>query len=276
MLLQREGKEEEPGQVSAPVAEQAPGLDPEQAQAPEAEQALAVGPQEEQSPEGERMEAGPEEDVIPEEEKEAQQVPVGLGKIKIERPKIEYYDVTGTSVREVADQLLKNDEWYEYEYKYALKVENGVVVEVNVLVIPTIKLPRWEGPTWQQSSDRDKSEWLKMLAAMDIDPSLKIEEDSALPGLWLDPDWETAPKSVKGEWREMLQAMQKEEEGYADILMRHAIVLQQRMYGQPESQVKSIFDQFLKDLKKEREKYDRQMEFGKRKRISLEASAMVQ
>jgi predicted secreted Zn-dependent protease len=218
----------------------------------------------------------PEEKKPPAADKDAKKAPVSVGQIKIERPKIEYYDVTGSSLAEVSKQLLKSDEWYEHEYDYDIKAKDGVVAEVDITVTTTIKLPRWQGPGWAQASDRDKVEWLRMLTAMEVDPNAKFEKDSGIPAMWLDPNWESVPETIKGEWRAMLQLMQRDEKGYPDTVRRHAMVFQQRLFGRPEGQVKSIADQFLKDLKVEREKYDRQIKFGENKKISLETSAMVQ
>jgi predicted secreted Zn-dependent protease len=211
----------------------------------------------------------------PEKDESVEKAPVTVGQISIERPKIEYYDVSGNTLLDASKQVLKSGEWYEYEYEYATKSEKGVVAQVDVTVTPTLRLPRWRGIGWEQASDREKAEWMRLLSVMEVPPA-KFEDETELPTVWLDPNWEAVPDTVKGEWRAMLLSMQGEEEGYADVIHRRALVLQQRMLGRPDGQAKEIFDQFLKDLKVEREKYDRQTKFGEKKKISLEASAMVQ
>jgi hypothetical protein len=211
----------------------------------------------------------------PEKDESVEKEPVTLGQITIERPKIEYYDVSGNTLLDVSKQVLEGGQWYEYEYDYDTKSKKGVVTQVDVTVSPTLRLPRWKGAGWEQAADREKTEWLHLLSVMEVDPD-KFEEETELPTVWLDPNWEDVSDSVKGEWRAMLQSMQGEENGYADVIHRRALVLQQRMLGRPEGQATGIFDQFLKDLKVEREKYDRQTKFGEKKEISLGASAMVQ
>jgi hypothetical protein len=211
----------------------------------------------------------------PERDESVEKAPVTVGQIKIERPKIEYYDVSGNTLRDVSKQVLEGGEWYEYEFDYDAKSEKGVVNQVDVTVSPTLRLPRWKGPGWEQASDREKIEWQRMLSVMEVPPE-KFEDETELPAVWLDPNWEVVPDTVKGEWRAMLQSMQGEEKGYIDVVHRRALVLQQRMLGRPDGQVTEIFDEFLKDLKVEREKYDRQTKFGVKKKVSLGASAMVQ
>jgi hypothetical protein len=211
----------------------------------------------------------------PETDEGVEKASVTVGQIKIEQPKIEYYDVSGNTLLDVSKQVLEGGEWYEYEYEYDAKSEKGVVTQVDVTVSPTLRLPRWRGPGWEQASDREKVEWQRLLSVMEVS-SEKFEHETELPTVWLDPNWEAVPDTVKGEWRAMLQSMQGEEKGHIDVIHRRALVLQQRMLGRPEGQGNEILDQFLKDLKVEREKYDRQTKFGEKKKISLEASAMVQ
>jgi predicted secreted Zn-dependent protease len=211
----------------------------------------------------------------PETGESVEKAPVPVGQIKIERPKVEYYDVSGSTLLDVTKQVLEGSEWYEYEYDYDVKSKKGTVTRVDVTVSPTLRLPRWRGPGWEQASDREKVEWQRLLSVMQVPPQ-KFEDETKLPAVWLDPNWEVIPDTVKGEWRAMLQSMQGEEKGHIDVIHRRALVLQQRMLGRPDRQANEIFDQFLKDLKVEREKYDRQTKFGVKKKISLEASAMVQ
>jgi hypothetical protein len=212
-----------------------------------------------------------------EDKEKAAKAPVELGEIKIEQPKVEYYEVSGSSLPEVAGQLLPPDQWYECEYRQTPQLEHGVVKQVDVEVTMTIRLPRWTGPGWEHATDRDKMAWLEMLQTVALDPEEEYEDVTTLPKKWLlGPGWEEAPQAVKGEWRAMLQALQTQEKSPLDIARRRAMVLQQRLINQPEKQVKAIADQFMKDLKIEQELYNRQMEFGQENEIALNATSMIQ
>ncbi len=208
------------------------------------------------------------------EQEKASKTRVEAGKVKVERPVIEYYDVGGSSLAEAARQLLKDGKWYEHEYKYVPKVVDGVVTRVDIIVTITLRLPRWTGQGWLEASPADKITWLTMLAQEQMAPET-FEEVIRLPGHWLGVDWKKAPDPLKGEWREMLQAMQKQEQGHVDVILRRALVLQQRMLKQPEKQVKAIFALFEQNLKVEREVYDRQTTFGQKSKISLGSNAML-
>ncbi len=211
-----------------------------------------------------------------EEGAKAAEAQVEAGEIKIEPPKIEYYDVTGFSLDEVSSQLHPPDQWYVYDYDYQPKIENEVVNQVDVEVTITLRLPRWTGPGWEQAPDFDRLRWLQTLGAMAPDQD-GYQDVTQLPGRWLlGADWEQAPDGVKGEWRAMLGALQTQEQGAIDIARRRATVLQQRLLKQPESEVKAVFDQFIQDLKVEQKTYNGQMEFGQEHKISLGANAMVQ
>jgi len=207
----------------------------------------------------------------------AAKAPVELGEIKIEQPKVEYYDVTGSSLLEVSRQLLPPGQWYEVEYHQTPKLEHGVVKQVDVEAAITIRLPRWIGSGWEHATDLDKMTWLDMLQSAEVELETDDEDVTPLPKKWLlGPAWEKAPDTVKGEWRAMLQALQTQEKSPLDIIRRRALVLQQRLINQPEKQVNAIADQFLKDLKTEQELYNRQTEFGRENKIALNASNMIQ
>lgn len=77
------------------------------------------------------------------------------------------------------------------------------------------------------------------------------------------------------ERRAMLQLMQRDEAGYADVVRRHAMLLQQRMFGKAEGQVKSIVDQFLKSLEVEREKFDCQIKFGEENKFRWKRAILM-
>ena len=211
-----------------------------------------------------------------EEQEKAAKTPVEVGEVKIEQPKIEYYEVTGESLIQVSQQILPPGEWYEVDYKPEPKLENGTVSQVDITVQITLKLPQWTGPGWEQATDLDKMTWLEMLETMMIDPDEADEEVTTLPQQWLlGPGWAQAPQAVKGEWQAMLQSLQSREQSPLDAVRRRALVLQQRLLKQPEQQIKTIVDQFMKEVKVEQEMYSRQLEFGQVQDISLGANTMV-
>ncbi|MEW5958054.1 MAG: hypothetical protein AB1801_10045 [Chloroflexota bacterium] len=212
-----------------------------------------------------------------EDQEKAAQAPVEVGEVKIEKPQIEYYEVTGAGLLEASQQVLPPGEWSEVEYQPKPKIEHGVVVRVDLTVKITLRLPRWAEPDWQHAADRDKLAWLEMLKTMALDPDEESEEVTALPQKWLlGPGWVQASPAVKGEWQAMLQSLQSREQNPLDLARRRALVLQQRLLKQPEQQVKPIVDQFMKDLKVEQEMYNRQLEFGRKQQVSLGTNALVQ
>lgn len=196
------------------------------------------------------------------------------GEIKVEEPEVEYYDVSGTSLEEVVEQLKPEDEWREYEYIYEPTVEDGVVTETDITVEITIHVPRWTGPGWDNALAGDKVEWMRILQSLDTKED-KHEEVTKLPPHWLGIEFDKAPDRVKGEIKALYQAMQVREEGIVDLARRRALVLQQRLLDQPESQIKAIFDRFLKDLEVELEAYEHQEELGKKQKISLADNVML-
>jgi hypothetical protein len=200
---------------------------------------------------------------------------VQVGLVKIERPKIEYYDVGGSSLREVSRQFLQDGKWYQYDYRYKLKMDQGVVTRVDIEVAITLRLPRWEGASWERAPENEKLAWLHMMSELDLQWD-KAEILTQLPQQWLGVDWTKAPETLKSEWRERLLDLQSQEEGHVDRAYRRALVLQQRLLRCPEKLVKAVFDRFVRDLKVEREAYDRQMRFGERKKVGLGANLLVQ
>jgi hypothetical protein len=200
--------------------------------------------------------------------------PVDAGLLKIEKPKIEEYEVQGNNLTNVSDQVLPPEKWYEYEYQYHPKVENGLVKQVDITIIPTIYLPRWEGPGWEDASAAEKTAWLEMLKTIVGDPD-KYEAMLQLPRQWVGLDFEQAPPSLKGPWQGMLQEMQNQEKNYMDIIRRRASVLQQKMLNQPVEQLKAIFDQFQEGIKIEDEAYGQLREFGKKQQVVLSNDELV-
>lgn len=200
--------------------------------------------------------------------------PVPVGQLKIEKPIIEEYEVSGNSLRDISNQLQPPDKWYEYDYQYDPKIENGVVIQVYVTVAITIHVPRWAGG-WDETPDEDKIAWLQMLPLL-TGESDEYEKMTELPQQWLGISWETAPEALKGEWLKILQEMQTQETGPIDIVRRRAIVLQQRLFKLPEEKTKEVFDRFQEDLKIEEAAYNEQREFGQAQKVTLDTEVLLQ
>jgi hypothetical protein len=198
---------------------------------------------------------------------------VETGQLKIEKPVIEEYEVNGNSLNEISKQLLSPEKWYEYEYQYKPKVENGQVTQVDITIIPTIRVPRWVGG-WDQASAENKVAWLKMLKVL-AGEGEKYEDMLQLLRQWLGINFEQAPPKLKGPWQGMLQERQSQEKSYMDILQRRALVLQQKMLNQPVEQLKTIFDLFQQSLKIEEAAYAQRRKFGQEQQITLSVNEMV-
>jgi predicted secreted Zn-dependent protease len=213
---------------------------------------------------------------VNEEEKVPNQ-PASLGKVVIERPIIQTYDVNGNSLDEVMVQVKTHKDWLRYEYEYDPKVKNGVVSEVDVTVKITIQQPRWVGTNLEHLTPTARSQWQEVLEFFQA-PEEKHETTTELPSMWLpDPGWKEAPDSIKNTWRGMLQAMQNHETSLFDIASRRSLVLQKLLLNQPENQTKAIFDKFITDQKKEDEQYAKQREPGKeQQKVSINPNDMVQ
>jgi hypothetical protein len=210
-----------------------------------------------------------------EQKQAAAKEPVEAGQIKIEKPKIEEYEVSGNSLAEIANQLLPPERWYEYEYQYNPKIENGLASQVDITVIPTIHVPRWVGPGWANLSDVDKTAWVEMLKNLGggLD---KYDDVSKLPPQLLGLDWKKAPEAIKGEWKGILQEIQRGEEKQIDIIRRRVMVLQKRLLHQPADQLKAILDQFQKDVTLEEAAYSKQRQFGREQKINLSTAELIQ
>ena len=211
-------------------------------------------------------------------EREAKTPPpqVKLGEIEIEKPKIEFYDVTGSNLHEVSEQLLTNGKWYEYQYEPRHQADKGTVNRVDVTVHITIHVPRWTGDGWESASLADKAEWLKLLQSLDVGGEKAATIVTELSSTWLGVDIEALPDALKGTWQGMMQEMQVHELGPLSTARRRALVLQRRLYGQPANLVKAIVEQFNRDLQVEERAYGQQMEMGQRKTISVGANILIQ
>jgi hypothetical protein len=208
-----------------------------------------------------------------EEDKSKSQVKVG--QIEIEKPEIEHYDVTGNTLREISGQLLPDGKWYEYRYEPVYKAENGTINRVDITVHVTIHVPRWTGDGWESASNADKAEWLRLLQSLEITTEKESVDATLLPRAWLGVEIDALDDQLKSTWKGMMQEMQAQELSPLSTARRRALVLQQRLYGQPESQFKAIVDRFNKDLEIEKEAYGKQMQMGERNEVSVGASALL-
>lgn len=208
-----------------------------------------------------------------EEDKAKSQVKVG--QIEIEKPEIEHYDVTGNSLREISEQLLPDGKWYEYEYEPVYKADKGLINRVDITVHVTVHVPRWTGDGWESASNADKVEWLRLLQSLEIKTEKESVDDTLLPRAWLGVEIDTLDDQLRSMWKGMMQEMQSQELSPLSTARRRALVLQQRLYGQPENLFKVIVDRFNKELKIEEQAYAQQMEMGQQKKVSVGASALL-
>jgi hypothetical protein len=213
-------------------------------------------------------------EVEQEEDKTKSQVKVG--RIEIEKPVIEQHDVTGNTLREVSEQLLPDGKLYEYAYEPVYRADKGVINRVDVTVHVTVHIPRWTGDGWESASNADKAEWLRLLQFLEITGEGESVDDTLLPRAWLGVEIDTLDDQLKGTWKGMMQEMQDRELSPLSTARRRALVLQRRLYGQPESQFKTIVDRFNKELQIEQEAYARQMQMGERYEVSVGASVLLQ
>jgi hypothetical protein len=94
-------------------------------------------------------------------------VPAGIqtGKVTIEQPKVEEYDVTGSKLNEVYSQL-DPVEWGRCRWvvDYDYDTTDGKVTKVNITLHLIIRLPRWSGASAASAAAR--AEWQRMLRAL--------------------------------------------------------------------------------------------------------------
>ena len=208
-------------------------------------------------------------------EEEAQQPP-SIGEIKIEKAEVEYYDIQGETIDEVVRQIQDDRNWYQYKYEYQPKIKDGLVTQVDIRVLTKIRVPRWIDLDWQKATNSERERWLQILESFPIHDD-KFEDETELPQQWLlGPAWKDAPDALKNSWRGLLQSMQIREENLVETIRRRAITLQKRLVNQPETQVKEVLDKFIKEVQLEQEQYNRQREPGRRQKVSLNVSALVQ
>lgn len=208
-------------------------------------------------------------------EREARE-PTPIGDIKIEKAEVEYFDIRGETIDEVVRQLQDDRNWYQYKYEIKPRIEEGQVIEVDVRVLTKIRVPRWMDLDWDKAPNFEREHWQRVLESFPVHED-KFEDETELPRQWLiGSGWKDAPDTLKNSWRGVLQSMQNREEHLIETVHRRAMTLQKRLMNQPETQVKEIFDRFIKDVQQEQEQYQRQREPGWEKKVSVNASTLVQ
>jgi len=166
------------------------------------------------------------------EEQEAADQPDN-GQVIIKEPTIDYYDVGGSTLAEVATQLDPN-EWghckYDYKYRYETETINGKTTKVYVTLELTIRLPRWQRG-WGKASD-----------------------------------------ATKAEWTNMLKALEAHEEEHAEIARQWAPKIQEGLLGLPKKRADKKFEQLKKQVEKETEKFDKRTKHGQNEGVNLDLS----
>jgi hypothetical protein len=200
--------------------------------------------------------------------------PVEIGPVKIEKPEIKRYEVSGESFDQVTGQILAPAQWYEYAYEINPTVENGRVSQVAVTVRLIIHLPQWVGPGWDRASAADKAQWLVLLKIFGADEAT-TETVNQLPRSWLGQDWDQAPEALKSEWLQLLTGRQAQEKSPLDVASRRALVLQQRLLNRPESQTNAITAQFLDDVAAEEAVYHQLRAAGQIQSLTLDPAVLV-
>ncbi len=199
---------------------------------------------------------------------------VEAGQVKIEKPVIEEYEVSGNSLAEVAEQVHPPEAWYEYEYQYRPNVENGVIKQVDVTVLTTVHLPRWVGAGWDKAADVDKLAWLRLINGL-VGEEDEHEDEIQISQQWIGMVWDNAPERLKTEWQGMLQKMHSQEQQRLDMVLRRVFVLQQHLLEQPAVMVNDIFDKFQQDVADEETAYNEQREFGQTNKIMLNVDSLI-
>jgi hypothetical protein len=210
------------------------------------------------------------------EEQDKTKTQVKVGKVEIKKPVIETYDVRGSTLREVAEQVLPAKEWFEYRYTPTYRADKGTINQADVTVQITVRVPRWVGDGWESATVAEKAEWLRLLRSLQIAGEGESVEDTLLPRAWLCVEIDALDDQLKGMWKGMMQEMQAAEQSPLSTARRRAIVLQRRLYGQPEGQFKAIVDKFGVDLKPEQEAYAKQMQLGEQYEVSVGTSVLLQ
>ena len=164
---------------------------------------------------------------------EGMATPPAQGRVTVEEPTVDTYDVAGTTLAAVAKQL-DPKEWgrctYNYDYSYETAA-NGRVTKVDVTLHLTIRLPRWQGEGYDQAS-----------------------------------------AAAKEEWQRMLTALETHEEGHADIARTWAATMQTRLLGQRGGRVAQRYNQTMAAIKRAQDEFDKKTKHGQNQGVSLDRS----
>ena len=154
------------------------------------------------------------------------------GTITIQEVQTNYYDVTGTTLTEVSEQL-DPTEWGQchYHYSYPYETTNGRTTKVNIVLTLTVRLPRWQGAGWNAASE-----------------------------------------AAKTEWRRMLQALETHEEGHSAIARSWAPTIKERLLDQSEGDVQTEYNTVLAEVVTEQNQYDADTNHGQTQGVSLDLS----
>ena len=158
--------------------------------------------------------------------------PADDGVVTIQPVQPEPYDVTGTTLAQVSEQL-DPTEWgrCRYEYEYSYETTNGRTTKVDVTLMLTVRLPRWQGQGWDDASE-----------------------------------------AAKAEWRRMMRALEAHEEGHAEIARQWAPTVKERLLNQREGNVEQRYNQVFVQVRAEQDDYDDRTHHGQTQGVSLDLS----
>ena len=160
------------------------------------------------------------------------QVQASNGEVKLEEVEYDYYNVTGNTLAEVAQQL-DPEEWGRctYRFDYSYETTNGRTTKVDMTLKLTVRLPRWQGQGWDKASP-----------------------------------------AAKNEWRRMLDALQQHEMDHADIARQWAPRFKARLLNQRSNSVERRYNQTLEKVNHETKHFDEKTKHGHTQGISLDFS----
>jgi predicted secreted Zn-dependent protease len=165
-------------------------------------------------------------------ETEGPQAEASSGTVTIQDVQYDYYDVSGSNLAEVIQQL-DPEEWghCRHDYEYSYDSTNGKTTTANITLKLTIRLPRWRGAGWDKASP-----------------------------------------AAKQEWQRMLEALQGHEDGHADIARRWAPIFKERLLNQQEKNVKGRYQRTLQEVNKDTKDFDDRTQHGQTQGVSLDIS----
>ena len=154
------------------------------------------------------------------------------GTVTIQPVQFDYYDVTGSTLTEIAPQL-DPEEWghCDAQYEYSYEATAGRATRVDITLTPTIRLP-----------------------------SLQVSGKKPL-----------SPKAQK-EWDRMLTALKTHENNHDKIARRWASVIRNSLVGKKESQLEDKFTKAVGKAQQAHDKYDKKTQNGKTEGVKLDLS----